>query len=420
MAGPEREKDAAPWLVKGPEGDYHCRNWSGSLRFRPARIEAPESEAELQQLVRTLAGQGRTLRPIGSAHSSSAVVATDDVLVSLRHFSGLRSYDRQTCRARVGAGMLLSDLGEALAEVGLAMPNYGDVATQTLAGALGTGTHGSGQRLYNLSMTLVGGRLVTGTGDIVAFSVERDPDLVRALRVSMGLLGVLTEVELQLEPGYDLHRQEWCSDFSACFDRIDTLAGENRNFDLYWYPRSDEVKLRCLNPPGAAPDYSGFARLVEDKTGPSHEIIPKHSDIPDRFDEMEYALPAEAGPECLLAVRARLREKWRRIVAWRVLYRFIRADDSWLSEAHGRETVSISLHQNSALPFRAFFADIEPIFQAHGGRPHWAKIHAMGGDALRARYPMAERFFALRRALDPDGVFLTPALRAMFAIGDGA
>ena len=171
------------------------------------------------------------------------------------------------------------------------------MATQTVAGAIGSGTHGSGRDLYNLSMVLIGGRLVTADGEVREVSFEQDPDFIRALRVSFGTLGVFSSMRLQLEPIYDLHRQEWCCQIDDCLSRLDEISRENRNFDLYWYPR-DEANLRCLNPPGNEPDYNAFARLIDDRTGPSHKVIPKHSNMPHRFEEMEYALPAEAGLDC--------------------------------------------------------------------------------------------------------------------------
>lgn len=144
-------------------------------------------------------------------------------------------------------------------------------------------------------------------------------------------------------------------------EALDRLSRENRNFDFYWYPRSDEVKIRCLNTPGEEKDYGAFARLAKDETGPPHAVIPQHSDLPHRFEEMEYSITAEAGTECLGKLRARIKERWRRWVGWRLLYRYIKADDSWLSEAYGRDSVSISLHQNATLPYWDFFLDLEPI-----------------------------------------------------------
>ena len=224
--------------------------------------------------MRTIAAQGRTLRPIGSAHSASPIIVTDDVLVSLDHLNGLYEHDERSQQATFGAGTKLTEVGERLQSVGLAMPTFGDVATQTVAGAIGSGTHGSGRDLYNLSMVLIGGRLVTADGEVREVSFEQDPDLIRALRVSFGTLGVFSSMRLQLEPIYDLHRQEWCCQIDDCLSRLDEISRENRNFDLYWYPRCDEANLRCLNPPGNEPDYNAFARLIDDRTGPSHGSSP--------------------------------------------------------------------------------------------------------------------------------------------------
>ena len=158
-------------------------NWSGSMRFTPAEIAEPKDEQEVVETVRRAAGDGRTVRPVGSGHSSMPIFATDDVLMSLEHLAGLVDHDADAGLARVLPGTGLARTGELLAEAGLAMENLGDVDYQAIAGAISTGTHGTGVTLGNLSQTMVGGRLVTGSGEVVAFGVdatEEDPDLVRA------------------------------------------------------------------------------------------------------------------------------------------------------------------------------------------------------------------------------------------------
>jgi D-arabinono-1,4-lactone oxidase len=206
-------------------------------------------------------------------------------------------------------------------------------------------------------------------------------------------------MRLQLEPIYDLHRQEWCCQTDDCLSRLDEISRENRNFDFYWYPRCDETDLRCLNRPGKEPDYSAFARLIDDRTGPPHKVIPKHSDLPHRFEEMEYALPAEAGLDCFRELRRRIKSKWRRYVAWRLLFRYIKGDDTWLSEAHGHESVSISLHQNSSLPFGDYFTDlgyrhphpVKPIMSARvtaaDGAFMCSRRSSAGGAPQTSRFP---------------------------------
>ena len=244
-------------------------NWSGGVRFEPDRIVEPESERELQALVRQCRDEGRTVRVAGAGHSWTPVVETEDVVVSLAKLSGVVDHDPDAKEATVYAGTTLGDAGTALHDRDLALPNLGDVSTQTVAGAFATGTHGTGPDFENLAGSLIGGRLVTGTGEIREFSAEDDPDLVRAARVSLGTLGIFTELRLDAQPSYKLQRREYCTTWTDCRDRLPELAATNRNFDWSWYPRSDEVKLRLLNAPGGGTDHEALpeATLVEDETG---------------------------------------------------------------------------------------------------------------------------------------------------------
>lgn len=379
-------------------------NWSGSLRFFPASQVWPATEEAVCVYVRDAAARSRKIRVAGSGHSSSPLVETPDILMSMRDHRGLIDYDRASSRATVGAGTVLHDLGLILHDVGMSMQNLGDVDTQTIAGVIGTGTHGSGRKLQNISATLVGVRLITGTAEIVEWSIERDPDLIHAARVSMGLLGIFSAVRLQLEPRYRLRRREYCARTDDCLAHLDELADAHRNFDFYWYPRRDEVKLRTLNPPELPPPELPYARCIKEQEGFSHEIIAQERQL--KFEELEYFIPAEAGPACFREVRRRILERHRKQVAWRVLYRLIARDDAFLSPIHGRDSVAISVHQNASLPYQEYFDDIEPILRAHDGRPHWGKKHSLHGPALAALYPRWDDFMKLRRRLDPQAVFL--------------
>ena len=387
------------------------RNWSGSLRFTPGKIEQPGDEEALAAIIRQALERGHHVRMVGAGHSSSPLVETNDVLVSLDHFSGIESFDGDTHQATVRTGMTVHEAGEALFDAGLALHNTGDVDVQTLVGAISTGTHGSGRSLQNLSAALVGVRLVDGQGRIVECDETTDPDFMRAARVALGTLGAYTAVRLQLLPAYKLHRGEWCTTIDKCLDHLDELIEQNRNFDFYWYPRSDEVNLRLLNFLGQQTDELPYARQVMDKVERSHRVLPREREL--KFDEMEFAVPSEAGRECFLAVRERIKERHRQYVGWRVLYRTVAPDQNYLSPATGRDTVTISLHQNNTLPFREFFKDMEPIFRAHGGRPHWGKKHFMDAADLAPLYPEWDDFLDVRRRMDPHGVFLTPYMHRL-------
>ena len=380
-------------------------NWSGSLRFIPRSQVWPATEEAVCVYVQDAAARSRKIRVAGSGHSSSPLVETPDILMSMRDHRGLIDYDLASSRATVGAGTVLHDLGPILHDAGLSMENLGDVDTQTIAGVIATGTHGSGRKLQNISATLVGVRLVTGTAEILEWSIEKDPDLINAARVSMGLLGIFSAVRLQLEPKYRLRRREYCARTEDCLAHLDELADAHRNFDFYWYPRRDEVKLRTLNPPEVPPPELPYARCIKEQEGFSHEIIAQERQL--KFEELEYFVPAEAGPACFAEVRRRILARHRKHVAWRVLYRLIAKDEGFLSPVHGRDSVAISVHQNASLPYQEYFDDIESIVRAHDGRPHWGKKHSLHGTALAALYPRWDEFMKLRRRLDPHGVFLT-------------
>lgn len=397
------------------ERNVRFTNWSGSLSFTASRRSSPRTEDEVSDLVRQAAENGTGLRPVGSGHSSTPLVATSDELLSLEHLRGLVAHDANAELATVLPGTGLADLGAALADVGFAIENLGDVDYQAIAGAIGTGTHGTGERLGNLSSMLVGGRLVTGTGEIVPFGLDAredaDSELTRAAQVSLGALGVLTSMTVRVRPAYALRRRNFMTHIDWVFDHFDELAATYRHVDFYWYPRSDLAQVRVLDEPNNLESLQVAGRLKREAKGPSYEIIPNHREI--EFDEMEYMLPREAGLATFREVRARVKAKHRANVAWRVLVRTIAPDRAMLSNTYERATMTIALLQNATLDHRAYFEDVEPIFLAHEGRPHWGKKHTRTAEHLAAMYPQWERFNEMRRNLDPCGVFLNDYLRSL-------
>jgi FAD/FMN-containing dehydrogenase len=386
-------------------------NWSGSLQFTPERIEKPKDEAELASLVSQARDSGKKVRVVGAGHSSSPLVETEDILISLEKFQGIVSHNPDKHEATIRSGMTVHDAGQELLKLGLATHNTGDVDVQMLAGAIATGTHGTGKKLKNLSTMLNGVRMVTAQGEVVEYSIEDNPDFIQTARVALGTLGIFTEMRLCLLPAFKLHRREWCTNVDSCMQHLDELINENRNFDFYWYPRGDDIKLRTMNEAKDSYDTLPYAKCVREEEGWSAEILPRKRVL--KFDEMEYSVPAEAGPECFQEVRKRVKKTHRKNVAWRVLYRTVAADDAYLSTIYGRDTVTISLHQNAGLPFWDYFNDIEPIFRHYDGRPHWGKKHNLKANDLQKLYPMWDKFAEIRQAYDPDGVFLSPYMQEL-------
>ena len=384
-------------------------NWSGSVRCEPSRIERPTDEAGVVRVVTDAAARGLSVRVVGSGHSGTPLVATDGVLLGLDALAGIASHDRAARRARVRAGTKLSDLGDPLLALQLAMHNLGDIDEQALAGAVGTGTHGTGRALGNLSSCVESVRLVDADGRLREFDAASDGDALRALRVSLGALGVFTEIGLRLLPAYRLHERVRRMPVEECLGRLDDEIRASRHFEFFWLPAKDVAELKSLE--ATDEPVSDLPERPYERIGWSPHILP--SDRSVRFFEMEYAVPAEAGPACFHELRARMQERHPE-VQWPVEYRTVASDDSWLSNAFGRETVTLSVHQDGRLPYRDFFEDVEPIFWSCGGRPHWGKIHSLDASRLRDLYPEWSRFQAFRERLDPAGRFLNAHLRKLF------
>ena len=387
-------------------------NWSGSATSRPAWRALAHDEAEVAEAVRRATAEGVSLRTVGTGHSQIPLAAADGGLLQLdvRDDENARTcieqVDPSRQRARVWAGATLHTIGEALHQLGLALPNLGDVDVQTLGGAIGTGTHGTGRALKNISSTVVGVRGIDARGEIFEWDQDSSPNQLAAAQVSLGTLGVICSVDLQLRSSLCLHERTERMSVSQVLESIQERAAAVRHVEFFWYPERDRVDLKTLVETDDAPDPLPDRRY--ESVDWSHRILP--SVRTDRFVEMEYALPVDGALEVFEAVRERVRTRHPG-VQWPVELRFVAADDAWLSPATGRDSVTLSLHQDASLPFRAFFADIEPLLREGGGRPHWGKWHSLVAADLEPLYPRWAEFAELRSALDSEGRFLNPYLR---------
>ncbi|RIK28223.1 MAG: FAD-binding oxidoreductase, partial [Chloroflexi bacterium] len=297
-------------------------NWSGSVTGAPVRYLSPSSEGELQALVREAGQAGLRVRAHGTGHSFTPIAVGDDVLVSLEQWTGLETVDRERGRATVRAGTTLHELGALLLGHGLAMENLGDVDVQTLAGAVSTGTHGTGPTFGNISSQVTALRLVTADGALLECSAEQDEETYLAARVSLGMLGMISAITLRLLPAFRLHERVWRAPIDETMDKLDQHIDMNEHFEFFWYPSLDAAECKTLNTAVGGPEdigklepvtvlasrTTGMAALAEnlgdlpgERVGWSAGIIP--SVRTRKFNEMEYALPAGEGPACFQRVR---------------------------------------------------------------------------------------------------------------------
>ncbi|MDJ0839353.1 MAG: D-arabinono-1,4-lactone oxidase [Acidobacteriota bacterium] len=425
-------------------------NWSGLVKAEPARMEKPETEAQLADLVKQCAQEGKTLRPVGAGHSFTPLAATDQVLLSLDAMSGLISVDSEKKHAEVFAGTRLKALGELLYSRGLAMENLGDIDVQSIAGAAVTGTHGTGPQFGIIATQIEGLTLIDGKGDLITCSADENPELFRAARVSLGALGVITRVRLKLLPAYRLRYTSKRAGFFETLERMDSYADRHRNFEFYWFPHSDRVQLKLTDrtedtakgagltkqlndlilengafwvlsqmcrfaPSLCAPVSKLCAALISEgsRVDWSHRIFATQRLV--KFQEMEYNIPRQNLAEALRAVHAKTAERNYR-VHFPIEVRFVAADDIMLSPANGRESAYVAVHMFKGMPFETYFREIEEIFLSFDGRPHWGKWHSLAAPRPAPKYPRWQDFQDLRAAHDPGGVFLNPYLKNLFGL----
>jgi FAD-linked oxidoreductase len=421
------------------------QNWSGSVHCNPAATVLPRSIEELAQIVADCSRTGRRLRVAGSGHSFTPLAATDDVMVSLKNLTGLdESVGKQRDRVTALAGTRLKDLGQALFDHSLAMENLGDIDEQSLAGAISTGTHGTGINFGSIATQVIGLTLVTAGGQIVECSEQSNRDLFKAAQVSLGALGIIARVTLRVQPSYRLRRESRRAVLDECLANLDLHKQNNRNFEFFWFPYSDYCQAKFLNQTTEPPTrINRWSRMMENRVflvlselcrlmpGICRPIsrfsawsIPSVVEVnysqlvyPTprlvRFQEMEYNLPVGHFVEAIREIRASI-DRNRFAVHFPVECRFVRADDIWLSPASARDSAYIAVHMYRGMPYQEYFAAIEKIFQQYEGRPHWGKLHTMNANQLAAAYPHWHDFLRLRAELDPNGIFLNPYLEGLF------
>jgi L-gulono-1,4-lactone dehydrogenase len=439
--------------MKQALGPGEWRNWAGTATATPARRAQPRSEAEISAAVKDAGAAGLPVRPLGSGHSFTPAAATSGLALDLSLWTGVTAADTRTGLVTVRSGTTLRALNAALTEFGLALANLGDIDRQTIAGALATGTHGTGARLGGLATQVAALDLVLADGSAVSCSAATRPELFAAARVGLGALGVVTAVTLRCVPSFTLAADERPMPVDQVIEEFDEHAAANDHFEFYWFPYGRQALVKRNNRlPDAGPaspahmpgwrrfwefevmENAAFGTLcrlgraaprlipalnrvssaglsVRSYTDASYRVFVTPRRV--RFVESEYAVPRESLP----GVLAELRRAVPRLadpVMFPVEVRVAAADDIWLSTAYGRDTAYIAIHQYTGLPYRAYFDVFESVVATVAGRPHWGKLHTLDARRLGPLYPRFEDFRRVRAEVDPEHRFGNAYLGRVF------
>lgn len=427
------------------------RNWAGTETASPEEVVRPRGVDELVAAVKTAAEHGRKVKAAGAGHSFTGCARPSQVMLRLDQMDSISRANRDSGRVTVEAGTGLRKLNAGLAALDLAMANLGDIDKQTISGAVSTSTHGTGARLGGLATQVIGLDLVTADGSVLSCSRDENPDVFDAARVSVGALGVLASLTLQCVPAFLLRAQEGSVPLAEVLDGFHELALGNDHFEFYWFPHTDVALTKRNNRVGpeiaAEPVGRVFGwlsdellsnrifeltnRLSTRRPG----VVPRINRLAARalssreyvdasykvfcserkvvFRESEYAVPREAVVDVVRELRSWIDGSGEHF-PFPIEVRVAAPDDVWLSTAYGRETAYVAVHQYHRLSHERYFDAFERIASAAGGRPHWGKLHTLGVDELRARYPRYDDFLAVRDRLDPDRVFENAYTRQVF------
>ena len=456
-AGPVRRGRPGP-------SELGWRNWAGNVTARPRRICSPSSAPEVAQEVKRAAADGLTIRMTGSGHSFTPAAATDGVLLRPGRLTAIRSIDARVGLVTVEAGCPLHALNAELLAHGLSLANMGDIQVQTVAGAIQTGTHGTGRDLGGMAAQVAGLELVLADGSIVACPAAGDgvpeagareagapdadvagagvtrADLFDAARIGLGALGIVTAVTFRVVPAFLLHAREEPMPWSEVIGRLDELTADNEHFEFYWFPHSEGCLTKRNNTVTGSPQpLSRWRYWLDDEflsnsvfgltcrlgqripaavttiNGVAARALGSRSYIDAayrvytsprrvRFKEQEYAVPRAALADVLCEIRGLFnRRDWR--ISFPIEVRVTPPDEVWLSTAYGRDSGYIAIHVFHTAGHEEYFRDVEAVMTAVGGRPHWGKMHTRDAEYLRGVYPRFADFVALRDALDPERRF---------------
>jgi len=406
----------------GGFADRAWTNWVGNQSCAPARIVEASNEEAVAAAVADARRDGLCIRTPGSGHSFTPAALTDGVLLNTRGLQGITGIDAENRLVSAKSHTTIGKFGDPLWQAGLALKNQGDIDSQAIAGAIATSTHGSGPAFQSFSGALKACRLVDGTGTVRSLSQADNPDIFGAVQTSIGMLGIMTEVTIEVMPAYHLHEQIVFMPAAEVMERWEELLADYRHFSFFWMPtdgssvlygfpeaKADMCMVKLYRETGEEPG----ARTLPDgeRIDRSYRIYP-HIFEPN-FHELEYFLPAENAKQVFSDHRDLMLKSLPDSV-YPMEVRFVAADEAWLSPNYRQPTVVISVSGKPGTDYWPYLRLCDEHLYAGGGRPHWGKLHFMTADRMTERFPRYEDFKRVRRDFDPDGLLLNDHLRPLF------
>jgi FAD/FMN-containing dehydrogenase len=405
------------------DGKSNWSNWGGNQTFQPERIIKPPDEASAIAEIRAAIAQGRTIRVAGGGHSFTPIVETNGVLLDLSQLAGVISVEKSARRAEVWGGSTIASLGAPLWAEGLSVANQGDIDVQSIAGAIATGTKGSGTSFGSMSSMVTSIRVVDGRGEVVDIDAS-DPERLCAAQVSLGMLGPVLRIGMKLVPAYRLREENVILPMMEVFRQWDYLLSEYRHFSFWWMPTDRSSHMYKL---GDVPADHCFVKLLREvpadapevpvgeinrRTDRAHLIYPDGTTVAE-FHELEYMVDAADARAAVEMMRELMLKKFPQEIS-PLQVRWQKADQAYLSAQSGRNSTSISVSGEIGRDYLPFLRAVDAALMVFSARPHWGKLHFLDRERVQQLYPDYEHFQKVRKEMDPDDLFLNRHLRDLF------
>lgn len=405
-------------------------NWAGNHRYAASRIATPRSVDELRELI---AG-ARSVRALGSRHSFNDLADTDDLLVSTAGLPGGVRIDAEARTATVGGGVRYGDLARELEAAGWALHNLASLPHISVAGAIATSTHGSGDRNGTLATAVAGLRILRADGEVV--ELRRGDDDFDGAVVSLGALGVVLEVTLDIRPTFTVRQRLFGGvPWEAVTSRFDEVTSAAYSVSLFTNWDEEAVSLGWIKeladtPSPIGDDFFGAPALTEARhmiatmdvrntteqlgvPGPWSERLAhfRFEFTPSNGAEIqsEYLVPRANAVTAIDAVRS-----LAPLIAPLLQISEIRtaaADDLWLSSAYGTDVVGLHFTWvRDQEGVEAVLPALEDALLPLGARPHWGKLYLDPAGVVPTLYPRLDDFRTLAERFDPTGRFRNPFL----------
>lgn len=424
------------------------QNWAGNVKGMPTQSILPSDVKQLSNLIWNSQKQHKTIRVTGAAHSFSPVAKPDDIAISLHNMRGLIEIDPESKEATFWAGTYLYEIGPILEQFGLALANMGDIQQQTIAGAISTGTHGTGVSLGSLSSQIVKWGFVDGLGNYHEHT-RGDDDLSKVLHISLGLLGVLVKVTMKTVPLYSLKYQSLHYPFTEANQLWSTMIREYRHVEWYYFPGEEQIQIKIMDQIPIVkqtrkskkiedlktsivengllfivselckrqPKMTKWVSHLASKTVPTgikeglcYEIFPSARNV--KFLEMEYAIPLENFQECMQEIHFTLKS-YPFKVHFPIECRTMMGESGILSPTQGKESAYLAFHMYKGMDEKDYFRWVQSLMKRYDGRSHWGKMNVLTKERILELYPEYPLFLNIREKYDPENVFVTNYFKSL-------